>query len=70
MGYFEGRHHTKKWLTTDQDLVAMNTKFDEMTYYACAQQPAKDLRDWSPPHKKSSKRNNNQKEVDDIFQDL
>ena len=27
VGYFEGRHHVKKWLTIDSDLLAMNEKF-------------------------------------------
>ena len=27
VGYFEGRHRVKKWLTADQDIVAMNAKF-------------------------------------------
>ena len=26
VGYYEGRHHVKKWLTTDNDLSAMNEK--------------------------------------------
>ena len=27
IGYYEGRHHTKRWLTSDEDLTVMNKKF-------------------------------------------
>ena len=27
IGYYEGRHHSKNWLTTDSDILAMNDKF-------------------------------------------
>ena len=75
VGYFEGRHHAKKWLTTDQDLVAMNTKLtggDVCLWYDAAQQTSQVTvsRDRSPTRKKSSKRDNKEKEVEDIFQDL
>ena len=75
VGYFEGRHHAKKWLTTDQDLVAMNAKFtggDVCLWCDAAQQTSEAtvLRNRSPTRKKSSKREDKEQEVDDIFQDL
>ena len=76
VGYFEGRHHTKKWLTTDQDLMAMNSKFtggNVCLWCDAAQQTSqvsRESRDRSPPRKKSSKRDDKEKEVEDLFQDL
>ena len=75
VGYFEGRHHTKKWLTTDQDLVAMNAKFtggDVCLWCDATQQTTESTasRNRSPTRKKSSRREDKEQEVDDIFQDL
>ena len=73
VGYFEGRHHTKKWLTTDQDLVAMNTKItggDVCLWCDAAQNSSEKSRERSPPRKKSTRRDEKEKDVDDIFQDL
>ena len=73
VGYFEGRYHTKKWLTTDQDLVVMNSKFmgGDVCLW-CDQQSGEATvsRDRSPARKKSSKRDEKEQEVDEIFQDL
>ena len=33
VGYFEGRYHAKRWLTTDRDVVAMRSSLVVMCAY-------------------------------------
>ena len=73
VGYYEGRNHSKRWLTNDQDLIAMNAKFGrgEICLWCDGQQGEdRTSRDRSPSKKKSSKRDEKEKEVDEVFKDL
>ena len=74
IGYFEGRNHEKKWLTDDQDLMAMYAKLrgDTCICLWCDGQQGEDCtrRDRSPSKKKSSKRDEKEKEVDEVFKNL
>ena len=85
IGYYEGRHHTKRWLTSDEDLTVMNKKFcnGNISMWCDAREasdedssPSRDQersRERSPkrsPTKKCGKREDKENEVDDIFQDL
>ena len=72
VGYYEGRHHVKKWLTTDNDLSAMNEKCASNNVYLWCEATQTDnlSRDRSPPRKSSSKRDDKEKEVDEIVKDL
>ena len=73
LGYFEGRCHTKRWLTNSEDLEAMNEKFTtgDICLWCDAQQSEDHMScDRSPPRKKSSKRDDKEKEVDETFKDL
>ena len=55
VGYFEGRNHAKRWLTTDRDVVAVNEKFasGDVCLWCDARQveSVAPSRDRSPPRK-------------------
>ena len=70
IGYYEGRHHTKRWLTTDKDVIVMNETFPDgnVIIWCDAQEEA---RERSPSRRNtSSKREEKENDVDDIVQDL
>lgn len=75
IGYYEGRNHSKKWLTIDQDLVVMNQKIPSGD--VCLWCDAQDISDENHSRERSpirstkcGKREEKEKEIDEIFQDL
>lgn len=77
IGYYEGRHHSKKWLTTDQDIIAMNRKIPSGDVYMwCNAENISDqnadtgTRERSPVRSRCGRREEKEKELDEIFQDL
>ena len=78
IGYYEGRHHSKKWLTTDQDLTVMYQKIPcgDLSMWCDPQEVSDDVddihaRDRSPVRpSKCGKREEKDTAMDDIFEDL
>lgn len=72
IGYYEGRHHTKRWLSTDLDVAVLNEKVPNgnVTMW-CDAQSSEDSRERSPTrNKKCSRREEKENEIDEVFQDL
>lgn len=73
IGYFEGRHQTKRWLVTNEDLKVMYEKCKQGEIFLwCdgrAKEPEKDDSS-SRKRKSSSSRQEKELEVDDIYEEL
>jgi hypothetical protein len=71
VGYFEGKHHSKKWLVSSQDLEAMYAHYDSRTVWCDGkkQEPEGDGGQKRKVKREahSSKRAEREEEVDDIF---
>ena len=78
VGYFEGRHQTKRWVVTEEDLDVMYEKFTsgEIFLWCVGKEPEKHDEDVSSKGKKRkyestvTKRQEKEDELDGIYQDL